>query len=490
MSSSAAPPAGNVAVAVQPPERDTASAPLGIAANEPAVVVRELGKCYEIYARPLDRLKQTLHRGRRRFFREFWALRGVSFDVRKGESLGIIGRNGSGKSTLLQIIAGTLRPTEGRVDVQGRVHALLELGSGFNPDFTGRENVYLNGAVLGLEKREIDAHFDEIASFADVGEFLDQPIKTYSSGMVVRLAFAVQALLEPDLLIVDEALAVGDEGFQHKCFSWLERFQDRGGSILFVTHSTQLVVRLCRRGLLLEHGRLMAHGASKAVGDVYQKLLYGSAEQTSALQRELERVRGLAEALASEDNDSMVAGVALAPAAKDDLRPQPHTDAGLLKPAETAYGNGEAEIFDVATCDENGRPANVLVAGRPCQFRYRVRFNAAVETVRCGMMIKTVEGIDVAGMSSPYFGQTLERAAPGQVLTVTFRMLLNLQPGIYFLNSGVSAVKRGELCYLHRRVDVAAMRVIPCDERDGYGIAFLNGDLVWSLVDSTENVRA
>jgi lipopolysaccharide transport system ATP-binding protein len=460
--------------------------------SEPAVVVRDLGKCYEIYARPADRLKQTLWRGRRQFFREFWALRGVSFEVQRGESVGIIGRNGSGKSTLLQIIAGTLRPSEGRVDVHGRVHALLELGSGFNPEFTGRENVFLNGAVLGLSARDIEQRFDAIASFADIGEFIEQPIKTYSSGMVVRLAFAVQALLEPDLLIVDEALAVGDEGFQRKCFGWLERFQSRGGSILFVTHSTQLVVRLCRRGLLLERGRLMAHGASKAVGDIYQKLLYGSPEQTSALQRELQRVGGSADALEPEqqEDQSSPAGVAIECDAAEDSGAQAHTDVNLVKPAETSYGNGDAEITDVATCDEQGRPANVLVAGRPFQFRYRVRFHAAAADVRCGMMIKTVEGVDVAGMSSTDFGYTLERAAAGQVLSVAFRMVLNLQPGVYFFNSGVSAMKSGGLCYLHRRVDVAAMRVIPCDDRDGYGIAFMDGNLAWSLADSTECVRA
>ena len=191
----------------------------------PAITVRGVGKCYEIYARPIDRLKQTLYRGRRKFYREFWALHDISFEVAPGESIGIIGRNGSGKSTLLQIIAGTLRPDSGEVSVRGRVHALLELGSGFNPEFTGRENVYLNGAVLGLPRREIEARFDQIADFADIGDFLDQPIKTYSTGMVVRLAFAVQALLAPDVLIVDEALSVGDEGFARKCYAWLENFR-------------------------------------------------------------------------------------------------------------------------------------------------------------------------------------------------------------------------------------------------------------------------
>ena len=205
--------------------------------SDVAIKVDNLCKCYQIYDKPRDRLFQMLMRGHRQYYREFWALTDVSFEIKRGETVGIIGRNGSGKSTLLQMVCGTLNPTSGSIQTSGRIAALLELGSGFNFEFTGRENVYMNGSVLGLSKEEIDACFDDIAAFADIGDFIEQPVKTYSSGMMVRLAFAVQATIEPDILIVDEALAVGDEKFQRKCFARLEALKARGTSILFVSHS-------------------------------------------------------------------------------------------------------------------------------------------------------------------------------------------------------------------------------------------------------------
>src|SRR6478672_3840406 len=227
-----------------------------------AIKVEHLSKCYQIYSQPRERLKQfilpalqgMIGQQPKQYFRDFWALQDVSFEVRKGETVGIIGRNGSGKSTLLQLICGTLNPTSGSLQAHGRIAALLELGSGFNPEFTGRENVYLNGSLLGLSSAEIDVKFDDIAAFADIGEFIERPVKTYSSGMVVRLAFAVQAMVDPDILIVDEALSVGDEKFQRKCFARLEELKSRGTSILFVSHSGSQIVELCERALLLEHG--------------------------------------------------------------------------------------------------------------------------------------------------------------------------------------------------------------------------------------------
>ena len=237
--------------------------------SEVALKVADISKCYQIYARPQDRLMQSLWRGRRQFYREFWALHDVSFEVGKGEAVGIIGRNGSGKSTLLQIIAGTLSPTAGSVEVNGRIAALLELGSGFSPEFTGRENVYMNGAILGLGHREIERRFGEIEAFADIGDFIDQPVKTYSSGMLMRLAFAVSVNVEPEVLIIDEALAVGDMGFQFKCLDRLSRLIGSGATLLFVSHDLGLVKAFCRRAIYLANGQLRAAGAADEVAELY-----------------------------------------------------------------------------------------------------------------------------------------------------------------------------------------------------------------------------
>ena len=248
-----------------------------------AIAIVDVAKCYQIYARPHDRLRQALMpRLRRvlglspgRYFTEFWALRDVGFRIHRGETVAIIGKNGSGKSTLLQVICGTLTPTRGEVAVQGRVAALLELGSGFNPEFTGRENVYLNGSVLGLTRQEVDDRFDAIVAFADIGEFIDQPVKTYSSGMYVRLAFAVIANVDADILVVDEALSVGDVFFAQKCMRFLREFQANGGTLVFVSHSSAAVVNLCRRAIWLESGSVVMDGPAKEVSEAYLARSYG-----------------------------------------------------------------------------------------------------------------------------------------------------------------------------------------------------------------------
>lgn len=234
-----------------------------------AISAEKLGKCYQIYDKPRDRLKQTLYRGRRQFYREFWALRDVDLEVEKGETVGIIGRNGSGKSTLLQLVAGTLTPTTGEVQINGRVAALLELGAGFNPDFSGRENVFMNGAILGIERAEMEQRFDAIASFADIGDFIDQPTKTYSSGMLVRLAFSVSINVDPDILIVDEALAVGDAGFQFKCLERLDALTKSGVTLLFVSHTMDMVKTFCNRVVYLQNGVARASGAPEEMAEMY-----------------------------------------------------------------------------------------------------------------------------------------------------------------------------------------------------------------------------
>ena len=251
--------------------------------SDPVIEVRRLTKCFQIYERPHHRLLQGLARGHKRYFREFWALRDVSFEISPGETVGVVGRNGSGKSTLLQLVCGTLSPTGGSVRTRGRIAALLELGAGFNPEFTGRENVYMNGAVIGMTAQEIEQKFADIAAFADIGDFVDQPVKSYSSGMYLRLAFAVAIHADPEILVVDEALAVGDEAFQRKCFSRIQSIQEGGGTILFVSHSAGAVVELCNRALLLDGGELLLDGTPKEVVTQYQRFLYAGAEERESL---------------------------------------------------------------------------------------------------------------------------------------------------------------------------------------------------------------
>src|SRR4051812_14418767 len=253
-----------------------------MSSDQPAIRVSGISKQYRLYSAPRDRLKQFIVPRIKGavglqptpYYREFWALRDISFEVGKGEAVGIIGRNGSGKSTLLQIVTGTLAPTEGSVEANGRIAALLELGSGFNPEFTGRENVYLNGLLLGLTRSEVESRFDAIAAFADIGDPLDQPVKTYSSGMVLRLAFAVQVQVEPDILIVDEALAVGDALFQKRCFQRIERLVSQGTTLLFVSHEQEAVRTLTQRALLLDRGRVASWGLSSTVVLDYRRLLH------------------------------------------------------------------------------------------------------------------------------------------------------------------------------------------------------------------------
>src|SRR5690348_17405177 len=262
-----------------------------------SIRVEGLSKRYEIYSQPAHRLKQmilpraqrAMRRSARTYFNEFWALRDVGFDVRKGETVGIVGRNGSGKSTLLQMICGTLNPTLGTIAVNGRVAALLELGAGFNPEFTGRESVRLSGLLYGLSERELNARFDAILDFAGIGDFIDQPIKTYSSGMYVRLAFSVAINVSPDVLVVDEALSVGDEAFQRKCFARINAIRDAGATVLFVSHAAGTVVELCDRAILLDRGEMIADGAPRFVVPRYHKLLYAPTGKAAAVREAIKQ---------------------------------------------------------------------------------------------------------------------------------------------------------------------------------------------------------
>lgn len=436
------------------------------AGRELAISVRKLGKSYRIYARPQDRLKQAFFRGRRRYFREFWALRDVSLQVWRGETVGIMGRNGCGKSTLLQLICNTLTPTTGEVAVHGRIAALLELGAGFNPEFTGRDNVYTNAAILGLSRQQIDARYEDIVAFAELGDFIDRPVKIYSSGMYVRLAFAVAASIEPEILVVDEALAVGDEAFQRKCFARIEAIKNRGGTIFFVSHSASLMIDLCDRAALLDRGELLMTGRPKTVVTAYHRLLYSRPKLAASIRAEIQR--------AGETPQSP--------------RPQPTTPAPApknktaracfdpgMKPKNTVvYKSCGAEILDPHITTREGRRVNVLVPHRQYVIKYRVRFTKPAFQVLWGTLVKTIRGAAVSGMAKPEGGR--EHVAAGSLVHVAFPFRCVLMPGVYFVNTGVFGVVDGREGYLHRMIDVLMFRVLYEDGRTSSGILDCFGD--------------
>lgn len=403
--------------------------------NDFAIRVTNLSKRYEIYATPRDRLKQFVlprlqslaGQPSKQYFREFWALKDISFEIKKGETVGIIGRNGSGKSTLLQIICGTLTPSVGGVETNGRIAALLELGSGFNPEFTGRENVYLNAAVLGLSKEEVDERFDDIAAFADIGEFVEQPVKTYSSGMFVRLAFAVNIMSTPEIMIVDEALAVGDMAFQAKCMTALTRIQDRGATVLFVSHDIEALKSLCSKGIYLECGTVKAIGKAPDVAEQYIKAVHE--EMNTALSR-----AGATTELAPYGGKPAVLAT---PARVKDGVILKRSEAFDRQVAAFRYGSGGARITCVELLDMDGVPVQSV------EFNQEVTINIYFERttdkdvyVYYGILDAKKNRITGAGLNQ--VGLSTIAAHSGDRFRISFRTRLPLEEGNYSVMAQLS----------------------------------------------------
>lgn len=446
--------------------------------SEIAICVERLSKSFPVYDKPMHRLYQMLSPGsaKHRWYREFQALRDINITTRKGETLGIVGRNGSGKSTLLQIICGTLEPSEGTVRVSGRVAALLELGAGFNPEFTGRENVLLYGTVLGLTRRQVDDRFDEIAAFADIGNFMDQPVKCYSSGMYVRLAFAVAINVTPDILVVDEALSVGDEAFQRKCFARINRIRDDGATVLFVSHSAGIVTQLCDRAVLLDRGELLSSGSPKFVVSRYHKMLYVPPDRADAVR---DAIRAECEdaqlpvdmpdmSEADLQDVRLVASVQSSrgqPAAGTNHDSDGWFDEGMMPKSTMRYDAHGARITTPLIETPGGRRVNVLHAGNDYIYVYRVEFEEPAAAVRCGMLIKTLTGLELGGGVSSLPQDSIPLVEAGQTVEVRFRFRCLLDGGTYFLNAGVLARIAEEETYIDRVIDAAMFRVMPQPQR-------------------------
>jgi lipopolysaccharide transport system ATP-binding protein len=419
-----------------------------------AIIARDISKAFRIYDRPEDRLIELASMGRIRRHREFQALRGVNLEVHRGETVGIVGRNGCGKSTLLQVICGILQPTAGTVTTHGRIAALLELGAGFDGNFTGRENVYLNGAIHDRTRAEMDERFEAIAAFADIGDFLDRPVKTYSSGMFVRLAFATAVNIDPDILVVDEALAVGDEAFQRKCYARIEQIKERGATILFVSHAAQTIIQLCDRAVLIDGGEKLMEGAPISVIGQYQRLVNAPPAQQQTLRCDIANVavdRASESPRPDEQQD-----------VPDPPDPSSAYDHGLQSQSAVAYERRGAEIRNLTIATLDGREVNVLRMGRRYVVRYEVHFDSAAINVGFGMHVKSVEGTGLAGIqtvNSPPLRISLIN--PGDRVSVSFEFLCAFVPGVYFLTCGIIGTVAGEKIVIHRLSDWLAFRVAP-----------------------------
>jgi lipopolysaccharide transport system ATP-binding protein len=402
-----------------------------------AVQVDNLSKCYRTYKHPRDRLLQALwgrdrHGKPKRFYSDFWALRELSFKLPRGQTLGVVGRNGSGKSTLLQLLCGTLEPTSGKVQVRGRVGALLELGSGFNPEFTGLENVYFNASLLGLSKAETDQRLDQILAFADIGDFTHQPVKTYSSGMAVRLAFAVQAHINPDVLVVDEALAVGDELFQKKCYAHLERLKERGTAVLLVSHSCPAIIQHCDKALLLHRGKARMLDEPARVTTTYQRLINASDAEWDQFFGDLTK------------KDKAQEGKELAPKSTE------------------IYPSHGASIINARIEDERGKEIHSLPAGQPFSviIEYLADQDLSQISFACNLARTTGQRIT---------GQTYGRLNPiniaaGQRWEIAFSFSGGFWPDVYFLSASILNEKGLGRKYIHRIIDYKAIRITSDDK--------------------------
>lgn len=399
--------------------------------RKPAIQVKNLKKVYKLYNKPSDRFKEAfgLAKGK---YKEHYALNGINLEIFQGETVGIIGTNGSGKSTILKIITGVLNPTEGEVTVDGRISALLELGAGFNMEYNGIENVYLNGTMMGFSEKEIEKRLPDILQFADIGDYVYQPCKTYSSGMFVRLAFAVAINIEPEILIVDEALSVGDVFFQAKCYRKFEEFKEMGKTIIFVSHDLSSISKYCDRVYLLNQGNLLGEGSPKEMIDAYKRVLVGQYE-------------------VPEDAEEAI-----------------HVPDASLNPEVLEYGNKQAEIEEFYITDEKGVKTTAVIKGTSFTIHVKVRFNNRIVAPIFAFSIKNIKGTEITGTNTMVEKAFLEPVEEGSIKEVSFTQKMSLQGGDYLLSLGVTGYLGNEFQVYHRLYDVVNITVVSDKDTVGY----------------------
>ena len=413
--------------------------------EEIAIKVEKVSKVYRLYDKPTDRVKDALGFGRKKRYKEHFALNDVSFEVKRGEAVGIIGTNGSGKSTILKIITGVLNPTSGEVTVDGRISALLELGAGFNMEYTGIENIYLNGTMCGFTREEVDERMQDILNFADIGDFVYQPCKTYSSGMFVRLAFAVAINIEPEILIVDEALSVGDVFFQAKCYKKFEEFKEMGKTIIFVSHDLSSISKYCDRVILLNKGDKVAEGGPKEMVNLYKRFLVNQGDVNSVLKAD---TAGPADGAGEWKSNY------------------------TINPELDEYGTGAANIIDFAVVDEEGRCTNSIIKGTTFQIKSKVRFLEQVDNPIFTFTFKNIKGTAVTGSNTMIEKVDIGTAEPGEVYVACFEQEMSLQGGEYLLSISCTGYANGEFRVYHRLYDVINVTVI--SDKDTVGFYDMN----------------
>ncbi len=400
--------------------------------NDYAIRVENISKVYKLYSRNIDRLKDSLNLGKGKY-KEHYALNNLSFDIKKGECVGIIGTNGAGKSTILKIITGVLSPTQGKVEIDGRISALLELGAGFNMEYTGVENIYLNGTMMGFSKEEVDSRMQSILEFADIGEYVNQPVKTYSSGMFVRLAFAVAINIDPEILIVDEALSVGDVFFQSKCYKKFEEFKEAGKTIIFVSHDLSSIQKYCDRAILLDKGSKIGEGKPSEIIDMYKRAMVGMLEDEAEEEKE-----------------------------QDKAQPIP------LNPDVQEYGDRLIEITGFSIIDNTGKATTTLIKGDA--FTIQVKITSHIETSDpiVAFTIKDPKGTDITGTNTMFEGINVGNMSVGDERTISFKQNLDIQGGQYILSLGCTRYENDDFKVYHRLYDVCSIAVVSSKNTVGY----------------------
>ncbi|SHN64055.1 teichoic acid transport system ATP-binding protein [Butyrivibrio hungatei DSM 14810] len=423
-----------------------------------AIEVKNLTKLYKLYDKPMDRLKDSLGLSRKKKYKEHLALNNVNLTVKKGETVGIIGTNGSGKSTILKIITGVLSPTEGEVNVDGHISALLELGAGFNMEYNGIDNIYLNGMMIGFSEEEIKKRMDAILEFADIGDYVYQPVKTYSSGMFVRLAFAVAINIDPEILIVDEALSVGDVFFQAKCYHKFEEFKKRGKTILFVSHDLSSISKYCDRAVLLNQGVLLGEGTPKKMIDIYKQVLVGQYPLPSSDVENLLDDDQIRQAAADADKkaDDKIK--------KDDSAKKTAAE----NPDTLEYGDGAATITNYFVTDNTGKETNSIIKGTDFTVHMRVKFNRDIAAPIFALTFKNIMGIEITGTNSMVEKAFLEPVKAGEEKDVTFTQNMSLQGGEYLLSFGVTGFEQNDFTVYHRLYDALNVSVVSDKNTVGY----------------------